>query len=179
MAYIGNRQWIAEDSAGNWNLAQTEYLPANYFLTVRQFEKTGKRLSKKERRDLRNTLKDFGDADDEDNETQSSNDDGDDTSEGDIKGTGFLNMIGKGVKIFLLVLIGICAAFISFCIAYYIGYYGWDYNLRKLSTLLKENAINMEHLEDNKYYGYKHKSENVRFARAKHSMMDNSDFDSP
>ena len=160
MAYIGNKQWIAEDSSGNWDNSQTQYMPASYFLTIKQFEKTGTRLSGQERKDLRKTLKDFGDEDDEDNENEneSSNDDGEDTSEGD--GTGFLNTIGYGVKIFLLTWIGGCAGLISFSIAVYIGYYGWDYNLRKLSKLLKENAINMEHL-DNEHYGYKHRSEKV------------------
>lgn len=161
MAYIGNKQWIAEDSSGNWDFSQTQYMPSTYFLTIKQFEKTGTRLSSKERKDLGKTLKDFGDQDDEDNENNNdSNDDGDDTSEGDMHGTGFLNSVGYGVKIFLFIWIGGCTAVFTFCIAAYIGYYGWDYNLRKLSKVLNERAMNMKHL-DNKHHGYKHKSEKI------------------
>merc|ERR1719464_1018272 len=62
MSYIGNKQWIGENSAGQWDYTSSQEMPASYFLTVRQFKKTGKSLSEADVAKLKKTLRKYMDA---------------------------------------------------------------------------------------------------------------------
>ena len=53
-------------------------------------------------------------------------------------------MVGQGVKVFTMLLVGISVAIVSFVIAMYIGYYAWDYNMRRIDHMVKEHAMNRE-----------------------------------
>merc|ERR1719445_528481 len=62
MSYIGNKQWIGENSAGEWDYRSTQEMPASYFLTVRQFKKTGQRLDETDIDKLKKMLRKWTDA---------------------------------------------------------------------------------------------------------------------
>eukprot|EP01083_Nonionella_stella_P262428 892377_1 len=113
MSYIGNKQWIGEDAQGQWDTSNIEYMPAASFANVHQFKMTGDKLPDAVKKQLETKDKSYYD-------TYGAN------------SNGFINTIGQGVKIFLCVYIGIIVGVIAFAIAVYIGYYAWDYNLRKL-----------------------------------------------
>merc|ERR1719295_728365 len=71
MSYIGDKQWIGENSAGQWDYTDTQEMPASYFLTVRQFHKTGKRLSEADVAQLKKVLHKWADTWDESKQTPS------------------------------------------------------------------------------------------------------------
>ena len=170
MSYIGNREWIGEDSSGHWDFTNAQQMPASYWLTVHEFEKTGQKLSKQEKDELKTKFKRFGDEDGEDDDDDSIVGN---PSVGDTK-FGILNMIGRGIQIFIICFVGISVAFISFTISVYIGYYLWDYNLKKLSKILQtENKKYNDNKIINKNYNYRrNKSEKIRFAKKRNVMDD-------
>merc|ERR1719464_1418636 len=61
MSYIGNKQWIGENSAGQWDYTSSQEMPASYFLTVKQFKKTGKRLGEADIAQLKKLLRKWTD----------------------------------------------------------------------------------------------------------------------
>eukprot|EP00485_Elphidium_margaritaceum_P001234 CAMPEP_0202700920 /NCGR_PEP_ID=MMETSP1385-20130828/14046_1 /ASSEMBLY_ACC=CAM_ASM_000861 /TAXON_ID=933848 /ORGANISM="Elphidium margaritaceum" /LENGTH=160 /DNA_ID=CAMNT_0049358211 /DNA_START=177 /DNA_END=659 /DNA_ORIENTATION=- len=140
MSYIGNKQWIGENSAGEWDYENPQEMPASYFLTIHQFENTNERLGKHDIDALQHKYKGyFRDFEDEEEDGEGENE------------PGFLISVGDAVKVFLVLFVGITAAIVSLVVAVVLGYIACDYNLKRVTQIVKENTTSCEKIDGASY----------------------------
>ena len=135
MSYIGNKQWIGENSAGHWDYGSTQEMPASYFLTVRQFKRTGKRLGEADIAQLKKMLRKWTDTWDSQQKQMAT-------------GAQALRVLGEAVQAFLIVFAGIVAAVVSFGVAVCVGYVAWDRTLKWAAQNGTESDAMMKNGED-------------------------------
>ena len=110
MRYMGNKQWIGENSAGQWDYGSTQEMPASYFVTLRQFKSTGKRLGEADIAQLKKMLRKWTDTWDS-KQTH---------SQGVAVGAQALRVLGEAVQAFLIM---------SFGVAVCLEYFALDFTL--------------------------------------------------
>eukprot|EP01084_Bolivina_argentea_P029995 55643_1 len=140
MSYIGDKQWIGQGPDGQWDLEHVEEMPASRFLGIHQFEETGRKLSPKLLVELQERFKKYRDI--------YESDDGENTYNvyHPAHDTGFINAVGWAVKIFIMIFTGVSVGIVSFVSAAYAGYWMWDYNINRISQILKEKATTAEQM---------------------------------
>lgn len=143
MTYIGNEQWMGQDSAGQWDSGSIQQMPASYFLTVTHFHKTGDRITPSEIGNLAKTIRGWGDAYKAGPEGEGEGKGGDDADSGEddidapngpnghfidhFGASRILYFVGRAIQIFLSLYFVLIAAAASFVISLLIGYTAFDW----------------------------------------------------